>query len=649
VALRNGWIGISASWILPLAVAVLAAPPMGAERGARSAQYEALQARLAKGWNTWDVQSVTTEVLLPEGLAIRVGVQRRSAVSGEASLNDALIGRSGRDAEQVFPGAHTWDGSYTDLRLAWQGVEMRLQSAHVGSDLVMLATPLSQVPAGHLPPTISFTVGYLWNRPGTVETVGERIVAKRAGGEVAVFGVGEKAPLSGIPAVGPYLVAQLDQAAGISTGKRRSVAEIQGLIEERRLVYEKSIAGENKAVLDAIESTLGWDTIYEPEQDRVVSVVSRLWSTSWGGYVIFEWDTFFAASLAAIGDRDLAYADAIETLREATPKGLVPNYGRGGGWKSFDRSEPPVGAITVEALYGQFHDRWLLEDTFPALLQWNRWWEENRRIGDSLVWGSDGRNPPENVDDSSRGTRQGAIFESGLDNSPMYDAAQFDAGSGRLMMADVGLMSEYVADCDALAAIAGVLGKASEEEELKARAAHYRASLSAMWDERLGMFLNRDLKTGKLSARVSPTNFYPLLARAATESQAKRMVAEHLLNPREFWGDWVIPATPRDDAAFKDQTYWRGRIWGPMNYLVYLGLRNYDLGDARRQLAEKSLKLFLKEWREKGHVHENYNAVTGLGDDVPNSDPFYHWGALLGLIGYREAEFPPAGAAGLER
>jgi hypothetical protein len=35
-------------------------------------------------------------------------------------------------------------------------------------------------------------------------------------------------------------------------------------------------------------------------------------------------------------------------------------------------------------------------------------------------------------------------------------------------------------------------------------------------------------------------------------------------------------------------------------------------------------------------VHENYNAITGTGDDVGSSDRFYHWGALLGLIDYVE-------------
>jgi glycogen debranching enzyme len=114
------------------------------------------------------------------------------------------------------------------------------------------------------------------------------------------------------------------------------------------------------------------------------------------------------------------------------------------------------------------------------------------------------------------------------------------------------------------------------------------------------------------------------------------MVNEHLLNPKEFWGEWVIPSIARSDPAFRDQNYWRGRIWGPMNYLVYLGLRNYDQPSARKQLAKKSLALFNQEWTLNGHVHENYNAITGMGDDVSSSDRFYHWGALLGLIDHLE-------------
>jgi putative isomerase len=606
-----------------------------AQHPARSAEYEALQKRLGNGWNTWDVHSVMSHVLLPEGLAIRVGFYRKTMLNGDASLADALIGRQGANEEQVNPGPHAWDGSYTELRLAWQGVRVRVQSAHAGSDLVILVTPLAEK-RDRLPATAVFSAAYLWNRPGAVERLADKMESRGSSGTIDIFCVGAKGPFTNIPVAGPYLAAELNDVVGLSTGKPRSIEEIQKAIDGERAAYEQSLGAMRSKAVDAIQTTLGWDTIYEPEGGRVLSPVSRIWSVGWGGYVIFDWDNFFAATLAGIGDRDLAYANAIETLREATPEGFVANFARAREWKSFDRSEPPVGAISVLGLYRKYHDRWLLEETFVPLLKWNQWWEQNRRIGNYLAWGSDGKNQPENLDDSSRGTRQGAIFESGLDNSPMYDAAVFDTKTHKLQMADVGLMSEYTADCEALAEIAAQLGKTVEEKELRARAKFYRASLATLWDKSSGMFLNKDLRTGTLSPRVSPTNFYALLARAATPEQAQRMIHEHLLNPNELWGDWVIPSTPRNDPAFKDQNYWRGRIWGPMNYLVYLGLRNYDQPQARKELAQKSMKLFEKEWTANGHVHENYNAIIGAGDDVSSSDRFYHWGALLALMQYME-------------
>ena len=110
------------------------------------------------------------------------------------------------------------------------------------------------------------------------------------------------------------------------------------------------------------------------------------------------------------------------------------------------------------------------------------------------------------------------------------------------------------------------------------------------------------------------------------------MMKEHLLNPEEFWGEYVIPSVPRNDPAFKNNDYWRGRIWAPLNFLVYMGLRNYDLSKECRQLSDKSEKLLLKSWLKDGYVFENYNATTGEGDDSVRSDKFYHWGALLGYI-----------------
>lgn len=607
----------------------------------RSAEYEAVQKGLAQGWNTWDTNSVLTQVLLPEGLAIHIGFKDNSTINGDSFLQSALIGRFGKDAEVVTPGPHTWDGSNTDLLVAWRGHTIRVQTGASGRNISFLVSPEHSSTDSALPVTLVVWVNYLWNRPGTVTRRNGMIEATTSTGEIPIYctcaspvSANSGTPIN-IPVGGPYFAVDLVKPVGINTGISRTVPETA-----MRTIRVGSYRGEffNKdlrPIPDAIETTLGWDTIYDPEQHRVISPVSRVWSVGWGGYVLFDWDNFFAATLASIGDKNLAYANALEMLREETPQGFVPNYARAGGWKSSDRSEPPVGAITVLGLYRKFHDRWFLRDAYEPLLRWNEWWAAHRDEGGYLAWGSDADNEPANLDDHSRGTKQGAEYESGLDNSPMYDDVVYNQRTHLFEMADVGLMSLYIADCDALAQIADELGKSDDAKQIHARAEKYHKSLATLWDAKTGMFLNKDLHTGQFNYRLSPTNFYPLLAKAATPEQARRMLEEHLKNPDEFWGQWVIPSIARNDPAFNDQEYWRGRIWGPMNFLVYLGLENYADKATRDAFAQKSYELFLKEWRANGHVHENYNALQGTGDDVGSSDRFYHWGALLGLIEYR--------------
>jgi putative isomerase len=645
---------------LALVTGCLLSAAAAAAPAARSPDYAAVQARLQRGWNSWDTNTVAGQVLLPYGLEIRLGVKKASAENTDAFLPTALIGRKGTSDEIVYPGPHSYDGSYTQFRLTWRGIALQLETAHAGDDLVMLVTPLSkpappvsaaaeranttfrsEEEATSQSPVAVLSAGMVWNRPGSVALEGADIVARLPGKVVPIHAAGPVLADAQVPVIGPYFAFRLDRPAGISTGQVRSVGEIAAIVARARSAFASrtTAAGTSGEVRGAIETVLGWDTIYDPVGGRVLSPVSRIWNQNWGGYVVFDWDTFFAATMASLGSRDLAYANALEVLNEVTPDGFVPNFARAGGWKSWDRSEPPVGAVTILGLHRRFHDRWLLRDSYDRLLRWNRWWPERRSVGDYLVWGSNTGPSPINPDDLSPGTLQGAKYESGLDNSPMYDGAGFDGGLMRL--ADVGLISLYIADCDALADIAGELGRPQDMAELRARAARFRRGLATLWDPATHIYRNKDLRTGQLSQRLSPTNFYPLLAHAPPPAEADRMIRDHLLNPAEFWGDRVVPAIARNDPAFKDQDYWRGRIWGPMNYLLWQGLGRYDTSlarFARQQLGARSLALFMEEWRAKRHVHENYSAVSADSDTVANSDRFYHWGALLGFIAPGVAE-----------
>jgi hypothetical protein len=140
------------------------------------------------------------------------------------------------------------------------------------------------------------------------------------------------------------------------------------------------------------------------------------------------------------------------------------------------------------------------------------------------------------------------------------------------------------------------------------------------------------------SERLAPCNFYPLMTCDVEPEQAER-VMKTLLDPEKFWGEFVCPTVARNDPSFPNQNYWRGKVWGPTNYLMWLGLKRYASETTRREFAEKSVKLFMKNWDADGTCHENFLA-SGEG----SSDPHYTWGALLNLIALEEiVDIEPSG------
>ena len=385
-------------------------------------EYELLQKRLGSGWNTWNTRSVLSHVLLPEGLAINLGIKE---YAGGYHLREALIGRFGKDEEQIHPGPRTYDGSYTELKLAWHGLEVLVQSALDDGDLLLLVTPLrSQVK----PAALIVEIGMLWNRPGVVERQDQQLQAHLPGGEVRVFASGPTVEDPVVSALGPYLALSLAGPAGVCTGHARSAEEIQSFLARRKTDWELSIRqryGELADTYSATQTCLAWDTIYEPLKQRVISTVSRLWNIYWGGYVIFDWDTYFAGLMAGVDNHDLAYANAVEITRAKTRSGFIPNF-EGGTGKSEDRSQPPVGSMVVSKLYQRYGETWLVQEVFDDLLEWNRWWPDHRRAAGPhgkglLCWGSDPFQPLFGARWETDGVndRLGAALESGLDNSPM--------------------------------------------------------------------------------------------------------------------------------------------------------------------------------------------------------------------------------------
>ena len=607
----------------------------------RTPEYRALQQKLCRGWNTWSASSVLAHVYLPDGFALTLGF--KSAGMGHAYQTTFFeTNATSRRLEKIRLGPHADDGSYTGLTVEWNtGGAASKNVAHVesatdgGEEYILIdVQQRAALRAEHL----IVETGYYWNRPGTVRRDGAVLKAQpgRPGGRA--FEVRTTAPEVNDPFViahAPYLSVALEGRIAVYTGPSMTLEQVAAIVAAHRAVHMQKLAnyGEAREVFTAMQTILAWNLTYDPENDRAISPVSRAWSANWGGYVLFDWDTYFASFMYGLYNRDLAFANAVEVTKGITRRGFIPNCASAYGIQSDDRSQPPVGSLMALEIYKRHPEKWFLAEVYNELLRWNRWWPTARDTNGLLAWGSD--DVPQLVDGTFHNF-QAALYESGLDNSPMYDGVPFNPRTNRLEMADAGLNGLYVADCRALAEIAALLGKTADQSELLARGDKYAAALGTLWDEKAGIYKNRRTDTGESSPRLSPTNFYPLIAKVPTAEQAARMVREHYFNPREFYGDWVMPSIARDVPAFADQNYWRGRIWGPMNFLVYLGLRNYDLAPARADLADRSLKLLMKSWQSDRAIYENYNAITGAGNDVTSSDAYYHWGALLGVIGLME-------------
>jgi len=587
-----------------------------------------------KGWNTWDVSTLGAAVLLPCGLEIRLGLLDKKTQEYLREFRWKNVARFGQ---------HATNGSYISVNLRHKEMRFNLEYAVDDDNILLRASPRKRE-NNYLLVVEAF---FNWGKTGYIEKKDEIIKIETE--ESSYFIRCANRTLTKTKSLLGHnsLICDFSESVYVTcfSGKvdRRNKDKLAHFLSQKKSFYEKTQvkgAGWLKECPEAITKVVAWNTIWEPINKKICSVLSREWACSphFGGYMLCAWDTFFTALLSSLEDKKLAYYNVKAILDEIVKEGFVPNFASALG-KSTERSQPPVGSYCVLKIYRAWKDEKILQEFFPKLLTWHKWWF-TKRDGNSDGLLEFGAHPsPERgaVGHKHADFRTKAIWESGLDNSPMYDGIKFNGETYTLELADVGLNSLYALDSWALAEIARELGNENEERKLRKEYNRVKDKINVeLWNEDKGIYLNRHWN-GKFSYRISPTSFYPLIAGVAPKNRAERMVREHLLSKNEFWGKYVIPSISRDDVAFLDNTYFRGRIWGPLNFLVTEGLRRYEFDKVAHKLARKSVRLFRKEWNEESHIHENYNALTGEGDDDPlSSDPFYIWGALLPYLGIQE-------------
>lgn len=416
------------------------------------------------------------------------------------------------------------------------------------------------------------------------------------------------------------------RAAAALAAPAKPVPEIQG--------------GSHAGALDAVRDVIGWNTVWDPINRRPYTSLSRNWvSQKFGGFGVWLDDIFYHAMMAGMFDAEVARENLRAIYSAQTAAGNFPCLVTGrDSW--IDRTQPPVGGFVCWVLAKRLASRDLLQEAWPALLANHEWWWATREgNGDGLV--AYGTSPVGGG--LYRGTKLAAKDESTMDNSPTHDEARLDTTSWTLDSADVGLNSILALDGEMLALIATELGESEAAARLADRADALKTRIAErLWDPERQVFANR-LWSGAFVRSLAPTSFYPLLCGAARPDQARAMVAL-LADPAKFGGEWLLPSVTRDDPAFPDNVYWRGRIWPPLNFLVYQGLKRAGFAAEASLLAENGFKLFRGEWEANRHCPENFGAVSGQALDQPDTDPFYGWGALMPAIAVAEtADITPWG------
>ena len=563
------------------------------------------------GWNTWYNDNILSHVLLPYGFAINLNFRKRS--NGDV-LRSLLINRD----SPVRVDIRSVDGSYTCLHIRHGNVPIKVESAVKDGEQIILVTPEGYYTSDE---QLIVETAFLWGRDGTL--------IKEKGRLGAVCPDGRKIQLYSNTApcefylpelTSPSMFFTMNSPVVIATFPCTTLEACKIVGELRLAVLEESQKyGNHAETYRAVQSVLGWNTVYDPIKKRVCTPVTRNWNK--GQKInLFCWDTFFGALMLSLENEKFSYLNIQAILDEMTADGMIPNA------LGSHHSQPLVGSMVLEEIYRKNGNIGFLREVYPHLLRWNTWYYENRMTEEGyLCWGTGSYG--QNKEDLF-----GAKCESGMDNSPIFDDAVYDEASGLCMIADVGLSGLFIKDCRSLIYFSEILGYSENIPKLKLRMERAQKALNTLWNEEDGIFENLDLFTGKFCDRLSPFNFFSLFSSDISETRKRSMIKRHLLNETEFWGEYVLPSISKNDPAFAEQHYWRGRIWAPLNAIVYHALKDAGLDNEAKLLAEKSESLMLKGWEKERRIYENYGATDGLGNSARQSDAFYHWGALLGYI-----------------
>jgi putative isomerase len=184
------------------------------------------------------------------------------------------------------------------------------------------------------------------------------------------------------------------------------------------------------------------------------------------------------------------------------------------------------------------------------------------------------------------------------------------------------------------------------------------------WDEWLGFYFSVDLNVARqepsrtwggnwglhsgapcdwpcLIQRIGVwSGFLALWSGIATQEQAETMV-RHYRDERTFGSPYGIRTLSKLEKMYNvrasgNPSSWLGPLWGIANYMTFRGFVRYGLLDEARDLAEKTIRLFGRDFERFGALHEYYQPDNG--EPILNRG-FQNWNYLvLNMVDWYEGK-----------
>jgi alpha,alpha-trehalase len=359
---------------------------------------------------------------------------------------------------------------------------------------------------------------------------------------------------------------------------------------------------------------------------------------------MYGWDSYFIQmGLLRDGQIELAKDMADNALYEVREYGKVLNANR---TYYLTRSQPPFLTEMVLAVYNQTKDRAWLEESWPAIEQYYRYWTTEPHLtpetGLSRYYDLGEGPSPEVVSsehDSSGRNDYDLIKEYFRSHRiPDYDAAQYyDAGRDELTplfykgdrsMRESGFDPSsrfgpfsvdiihydpvclntllYLMEVQA-GEIMGTLGRQAEEVVWRQRAEQRAVRINRlMWDQAGGFYFDYDFVHARVRRYPFLTTFYPLWAGIASPDQAARVVR----NLHVFEQAGGLQTSPRQTGDQWDAPFG----WAPLQWIALEALRRYGYRSQADRVAEKFLSLIQQEFVRHGTLEEKYDVVRRQSD-----------------------------------